>query len=166
VNIGVILYPRGKEEHWPDTIRRLAEIPNVVGFKDASGEIETGRSLGSLVPDDFLWIAEGENHAVKSLPAGARAYTSAVAVFAPKACRQFWKAGVAQELDQMNAVLQDRIEPVVALRQVQSGYGISAIKVALEALGRAGGPVRPPSTVVRPEDRERIAAIVRKHAER
>ena len=33
----------------------------------------------------------------------------------------------------MNGVLRDRIEPVVALRQIRSGYGISAIKVALEA---------------------------------
>ena len=138
VRIGVILYPRGKEEHWPETIRRLAKIPNIVGFKDASGGIETGRALGSLIPDEFLWIAEGENHAVKALPAGSRAYTSAVAVFSPQACRQFWKAGVAEDVDRMNDVLQERIGPVVALRQVRPGYGISAIKVALEALGRAG----------------------------
>ena len=100
VKIGVILYPRGQEEHWPATIRRLAETPNVIGFKDPSGEIAAGKSLGALVPDDFLWIAEGEEHAVKVFPVGARAYTSAVAVFAPKACRQFWEAGVSGRLDQ------------------------------------------------------------------
>ncbi|MDA1311877.1 MAG: dihydrodipicolinate synthase family protein [Acidobacteria bacterium] len=166
VKIGVILYPRGKEEHWPETIRRLAETPNVIGFKDASGEIAVGKSLGTLVPDDFLWIAEGEEHAVKALPAGARAYTSAVAVFAPEACRQFWESGVGGRLDQMNAVLQKKINPVVALRQVSPGYGISAIKVGLEALGRAGGPVRPPGANVRLEDRERIAEIARKYSER
>ena len=121
VNIAVLLYPRGKEEHWPETIRRLAKIPNIVGFKDASGGIETGRALGSLIPNDFLWIAEGENHAVKALPTGARAYTSAVAVFSPEACHQFWKAGVAGEVDRMNAVLKDKIEPVVALRRVRPG---------------------------------------------
>ena len=66
----------------------------------------------------------------------------------------------------MNAVLQEKINPVVALRQVRPGYGISAIKVGLEALGRAGGPVRPPGTGVRPEDREKIAAIARQYSER
>jgi 5-dehydro-4-deoxyglucarate dehydratase len=138
----------------------------VIGFKDPSGGIAVGKSLGTLVPDDFLWIAEGEEHAVKAFPAGARAYTSAVAVFAPEACRLFWEAGVAGRLDRLNSVLQERINPVVALRQVSPGYGISAIKVGLEALGRAGGPVRPPGTSVRPEDREKIAEIARKYSER
>ena len=41
---GIILYPRGKEPHWADTIRRLAELPNVIGFKDASGDIKIERS--------------------------------------------------------------------------------------------------------------------------
>ena len=72
----------------------------------------------------------------------------------------------AAGLIKMNAVLQEKINPVVALRQVRPGYGISAIKVGLEALGRAGGPVRPPGTGVRPEDREKIAAIARQYSER
>jgi 5-dehydro-4-deoxyglucarate dehydratase len=165
VSIGVILYPRGKEEHWPVTVRRLADVPNILGFKDASGGIEAGRSLGALIPDDFLWIAEGEQHAAKALPAGARAYTSAVSVFVPEACRLFWKYGVAQRLDEMNDVLGEKIDPIVKLRGIRPGYGISAIKVALEALGRAGGPVRPPGTMVLSEDRERIAGIARQYAE-
>jgi 5-dehydro-4-deoxyglucarate dehydratase len=165
VSIGVLLYPRGKEEHWAATIRRLAEIPNVIGFKDASGGVEIGKSLGELIPDRFLWVAEGEGHAAKALPAGGRGYTTAVAVFVPKACREFWRHGVAGRVAEMNAVLREKIEPVVRLRSVKPGYGISAIKVALEALGRAGGPVRPPGTAVRSEDRERIAKIARKFSE-
>jgi 5-dehydro-4-deoxyglucarate dehydratase len=164
VKIGVILYPRGKEEHWAETIRRLTETRNIIGFKDASGGIAVGESLGALVPDNFLWIAEGEEHAVKAFPAGARAYTSAVAVFVPELCRQFWKAGVAGRLDEMNKILRDKIDPVVALRRVRTGYGISAIKVGLEALGRAGGPVRPPGAAVLPEDRDKIAEIARRYS--
>lgn len=165
VNIGVILYPRGKEEHWPVTVRRLADVSNIVGFKDASGGIEVGSSLGTLIPDDFLWIAEGEQHAAKAIPVGARAYTSAVAVFVPEACRLFWKYGVDQRLDKMAEVLKERIDPIVELRGIKAGYGISAIKVALESLGRAGGPVRPPGTTVLPNDREKIAGIARQYSE-
>ena len=156
VNTGIILYPRGKEPHWADTIRRLAELPNVIGFKDASGDIKVGQALGSLIPDNFLWIGESEAHSAKAMPAGARAYTTAVAVFVPTACREFWQHGVAGRVDEMNAVLKAKIEPVVALRGVKPGYGISGIKVGLEALGRAGGPVRPPGTPVAEEDREKI----------
>ena len=66
----------------------------------------------------------------------------------------------------MQAVYETRIAPIVKLREVKPGYGISGIKVALEALGRAGGPVRPPYIQVQKEDRETIAAIAREHAEK
>ncbi|MBM3800920.1 MAG: hypothetical protein FJW26_01270 [Acidimicrobiia bacterium] len=165
VRIGVILYPRGKEAYWPDVIRRLAELPNVIGFKDASGGVEVGKALGSLIPDRFLWIAEGETHAVQALPAGARAYTTAVATFVPRACSEFCKHGVAGKLAAMNELLTNRIEPVAKVRGHKPGYGISGIKVALEALGRAGGPVRPPGTQVLKEDRPKIAEIARKYSE-
>ncbi len=165
VNIGIILYPRGKEPHWPDTIRRLSEIPNVLGFKDASGDIKVGQALGSLIPDDFLWIGESEAHSAKAMPAGARAYTTSVAVFVPNACREFWQHATAGRIDKMNHVLETKLDPILALRSVRPGYGISAIKVGLEALGRAGGPVRPPGTQVAAEDREKIAKIARQHSE-
>lgn len=165
VRIGVILYPRGKESYWPEVIRRLAELPNVIGFKDASGEVAVGKALGSLIPDRFLWIAEGENHAVQALPAGARAYTTAVATFVPRACAEFCRQGVDGNLAGMNEVLKSRIEPVVKVRDLKPGYGVSGIKVAHEALRRAGGPVRPPGTQVLPEDKPKIAEIARKYSE-
>ena len=165
VSIGVILYPRGKESHWASTIRRLAEIPNIIGFKDASGDIKIGQSLAPLVPDRFLWIAESETHAAKAMPAGARAYTTAVAVFTPNACREFWQHGIAGRLAEMNAVRVQKIDPVLELRRVKPGYGISAIKVGLEALGLAGGPVRPPGTQVLAADRATIAEIAIRHSE-
>ncbi|MCY4058102.1 MAG: hypothetical protein OXG44_08880 [Gammaproteobacteria bacterium] len=43
--------------------------------------------------------------------------------------------------------------------------GSAGIKVALETVGRAGGPTRPPMGQVSAEDRPRIEAIVRRHAE-
>ena len=165
VGIGVILYPRGKESHWASTIRRLAEIPNIIGFKDASGDIKIGQSLAPLVPDRFLWIAESETHAAKAMPAGARAYTTAVAVFTPNACREFWQHGIAGRVDQMNAVRKQKLDPVLKLRGVKPGYGISGIKVGLEALGLAGGPVRPPGTQVLAADRAKIAEIALRRSE-
>jgi 5-dehydro-4-deoxyglucarate dehydratase len=165
VRIGVVLYPRGKEEFWPEVLKRMAALPNVVGFKDPSGGIEMGKAVGSLIQDQLLWVAEGETHALEALPAGSRAYTTAVATFVPEACKEFWKLGVAGNRAGMEGVLQKRIEPVVKVRGVKPGYGVSGIKVALEALGRAGGIVRPPGMQVQPQDRAVIAEIARNHSE-
>lgn len=165
VRLGVIAYPRGKEEYWPEVLKRLAGIPNVIGFKDPTGGTSIGQALGSLIEERLLWIAEGEAHALDALPAGSRAYTTAVATFVPNACREFFKHGIAGERAKMRATLESRIDPVVRVRSLRPAYGISGIKVALEALGRAGGPVRPPGTNVAREDRETIAGIAHKCSE-
>lgn len=61
--------------------------------------------------------------------------------------------------------LEERIAPMAAVRSLRPGYSAAGIKVALETVGRAGGPTRPPMGRVSAEDRPRIEAIVRRHAE-
>ncbi len=165
VKIGVILYPRGKEDYWPGVIKRLSEVPNVIGFKDASGGVTVGQALGPLIRDRLLWIAEGERHAMDAVRLGARAYTSPISDLIPGTCREFWQLGTAGDVDGMKEIFASRIEPLLQIRSVKPGYGLSGIKVALEALGRAGGPVRPPGTQVLPEDRAAIGELARKYAE-
>ena len=166
VEIGAMGYPCGTNTFRADVLTRLAELPNFMGFKDSSGDVEVGQALGSLVGDEFLWVAEGEAHAEKTMPAGGQAYTTAVGTFVPQACHEFWQQGISGNRERMQAVYRNRIAPVVKLRDVKPGYGISGIKVALEGLGRAGGPVRPPGTQVETEDRPKITAIARECAEK
>ncbi len=171
VSIGVVVsmghgFQGAIESYWPDLIRRLADLPNVVGFEDSLGDVKIGQLLGEQILERFLWVARGEGGAIRSLPAGARAYTAAVATLAPNACREFWKHGVAGNLDAMNEVFHSRIEPVAKIRGLKPGYRASAVKVALEALGRAGGTVRPPEVRVTDEDRKHIVEVIGKHAER
>ncbi len=172
INIGVLLatvsghnFPTGKEQYWPKVLSKLAELPNVIGFEDSSGGVAMGQQLGPLVADRLVWVARGEGHAVRALPAGARGNTSAVATFVPGACREFWRQGRLGEVARMKEILETRIHPMARVRAVKPGYHVSGIKVALEALGRAGGPVRPPGRPVSTEDRPRIATIARKYAE-
>ncbi|MFN0172771.1 MAG: dihydrodipicolinate synthase family protein [Bryobacteraceae bacterium] len=165
VRLGVIVYPRGKEEYWPDVVRRLADLPNVVGVKDGTGGLSMGKALGSLVPDRFLWIAEGEDHAMEAMPAGARAYTSGVANLIPQTCREFARFGIAGNVAAMKRLMDERITPITKVRRLQSGYGVSGLKAALDAVGRAGGPVRPPGMNVSAADRSAIAEIARKYSE-
>lgn len=165
VDIPVLLYPQGQFDFWPEVLALLAELPNVIGFKDGTGGTRTGKALNSMIPNRLLWIAEGETHALKAVPFGARAYTSAVATFVPEATRAFWQAGVSGDSTRMREIYATHIEPVMKVRSHRKGYGISGIKVAPEALGRAGGPVRPPGTQVLTEDRAKIGEIARKYSE-
>jgi 5-dehydro-4-deoxyglucarate dehydratase len=168
VRIGVVVFMR--HEFWPDVLQQLAELPNVVGFfppLDLTPGFYSGiaRAVTKLVPDRLLWIAENEPAAVISFPLGAQAYSTAAAALVPEASREFWRHGISGKIERMSEVLKTRIEPVLKIRTYKPGYGISGIKMAMEVLGRAGGPVRPPGTQVLAGDRAGIAAILRGHPE-
>jgi len=162
VKIGTMAFPCAKGDFWPEVLQSLAELPNFMGFKDPSGDVEVGQPL---VGDEFLWLAEGESHAEKTLAVGGQAYTTAVSTFVPQACLEFLRHGIAGNVDEMKKVREARIDPVVKVRSVKPGYGLSGIKVALDALGRTGGLVRPPEKQVAEEDRSTIAKIAQQHAE-
>ncbi len=167
VSIGVTIFPRGEAEYWPRVMTRLAELPNVIGFVPPGGPdtVAFGKSQSSRVPDRLIWIAENEPEAERAYPWGSRAYTTAASALVPDACRDFWKAGMAGDEAKTKEVNQSRIQPIIRIRSYKSGYGISGIKVAMEALGLAGGPVRPPGFQVAPEDRAGIIDILRRHPE-
>ncbi len=170
VSIGAVVLPRGQNEFWPEVLIRLAEIPNMIGFfpslgPDSDYYPRTGGQILEAVAKPLLFMAENEPAASDSFSRGSRAYSTAAAALVPEASRRFWKHGVAGETARMEEVLKTELDPILHIRGYKPGYGVSGIKVAMEALGRAGGPVRPPGTQVDAADRAGIAEILRKHPE-
>ncbi len=67
----------------PDTVGRLSAIPNIVGLKDATGDLKQASYTLKLVPDDFV-ILSGEDALVYSLLGiGGRGVISVVSNVAP-----------------------------------------------------------------------------------
>ena len=154
VGIGVLIYPRTQRDDWSRLLEELADLPNVLGFKDGSGGIALGQSLGPQARERLVWTARGEEHALRALPAGATAYATSFASLAPKACHEFWRRGTQGDAKGMENLFRERIGPLAGIRHLlplpdrSPGFGVAAIKAALEALGRAGGSVRPPKLQV------------------
>lgn len=154
VGIGVLIYPRTQRDDWSSLLEELADQSNVMGFKDGSRGIALGRSLGTRARERLVWTARGEEHALRALPAGATAYATSFASLAPKTCHEFWRRGAKGDVKGMENLFRDRIAPLAAIRRQlplpdrSPGFGVAAIKAALEALGRVGGSVRPPKLQV------------------
>jgi 5-dehydro-4-deoxyglucarate dehydratase len=167
VDLGVVIFPFGSHAFWPNVLERLAVVSNIIGFLapniSIEHTVEFGKVINSIVPGRYLWIAENEDHAMSSFPHGCLAYTAAAPAIVPEASREFWKYGVQGDEDLMVEVFGQRIEPINKIRSLKPGYGISGIKVALEMLGRAGGPPRPVDTHVTESDRSVIWDILASH---
>lgn len=165
----MLIYPRTQRDDWSALLAELADRANVVGFKDGSGGIALGRSLGPLTRERLVWTARGEAHALRALPAGASAYATSMASLAPEACHEFWMRGTQGDAKGMENVLKERIAPLAAIRQQlplpdrSPGFGVAAIKAALETVGRAGGSVRPPKIQV--IEKSRIARMALRYSE-
>ena len=170
VTIGAVVLPKGQHNFWPEVLIRLTRIPNMIGFFPSLGRDDdyyprTGRQILEAATKPLLFVSENEPAASDSFSRGSRAYSTAAAALVPEASRNFWKHGVAGETAKMEEALKTELDPILKIRSYKPGYGISGIKVAMEALGRAGGPVRPPGTQVDANDRTGIANILRKHPE-
>ena len=169
VGIGVLIYPRTELDDWSTLLEELVDLPNVLGFKDGSLGITLGQSLGPQARKKLVWTARGEEHALRALPAGARAYATSIASLAPRACHEFWRRGTKRDTKGMEKLLRERIAPLAAIRDQlplpdqSPGFGVAAIKAALETLGQVGGSVRPPKLQV--GETTRIAEITAKYSE-
>ncbi len=169
VGIGVLIYPRTRRDDWSRLLEGLADLPNVVGFKDGSRGIDLGRSLGTRARSRLVWTARGEEHARQAMPAGATAYATSFASLVPGACHEFWKLGTKGDTRGMEKLYKERIAPLATIRRQlplpdrPPGFGVAAIKAALEGLGRAGGSVRPPKLQV--GDTASIARIAARYSE-
>lgn len=67
-----------------ETILRLSEIPNIIGVKDATGNIARGIDLLHRVPEDFAVYSGDDSTAMALMLCGAKGNISVVANVAPK----------------------------------------------------------------------------------
>jgi len=111
VAIPVILYNvpgRTACDMQPETVARLASVPNIVGLKEASGSMERNRQLISLVGSKMTLLSGDDDLAVDSTLAGFRGVISVTANVAPRQMRQAIAAaldGNADEARRLNQAL-------------------------------------------------------------
>jgi len=81
-----------------DTVLRLAQIPNIVGIKDATGGIERGSDLLQRAPKNFAIYSGDDATTLALMLLGAHGTISVVANVAPKLMREMCHAALNAEL--------------------------------------------------------------------
>ena len=81
-----------------DTVLRLAQIPNIVGIKDATGDIERGSDLLLRAPRDFAVYSGDDASTLALLLLGAHGSISVTANVAPKLMHEMCIAAMNGEL--------------------------------------------------------------------
>jgi 5-dehydro-4-deoxyglucarate dehydratase len=162
VAIGAIVYSTTWAIASAELVARLAEIPNIVGFKDENGDVRLFERIRDRVGDRLAWICGmSEHNAHLYFVVGAEAITSGVANIAPRLSLEIYAAAAAKDYEAVRNLIRTKLGPISHLRESRPGYHVPVIKAAMDLLGLAGGRSRPPLLPVREEDRAILLGILR-----
>jgi 5-dehydro-4-deoxyglucarate dehydratase len=117
------------------------------------------------VGDRLIYVGglpTAETFALPLLQLGVNTYSSALYNFLPEFALRFFAAVRAQDRPAVYGMLNDFVIPYLNIRNRARGYAVSIIKAGLTAVGRDGGPVRPPLTDLTPAERAELAALIDK----
>ena len=137
----------------PDTVVRLAAIENIVGIKEATGDLDRGRELIQRCGDDFAVFSGDDATAMELILLGARGDISVTANVAPHDMHEMCAAALAGDRDRASAINQ-RLMPL------HTGLFCEAnpipVKWALHDMGMMATGIRLPLTVLSETYRDRI----------
>jgi 4-hydroxy-tetrahydrodipicolinate synthase len=143
----------------PDTVARLAELPNIIGIKDSSGDLQNTIEFIRKTPSDRFSVLNGRDTLIYSaLLIGAQGAIPATCNIAPEFCVGIYRSFLQGDLAAARN-FQSKLHPIRLALTLGTGNG--AIKEAMTLLGRSAGPNRLPIQPLPADKREKLAAILR-----
>lgn len=161
VELPVILYNvpgRTVADMSNDTTLRLAAIPNVVGIKDATGNIERGTDLITRAPEGFAIYSGDDASAVALMLLGGHGSISVTANVAPRLMHEMCAAALASDAK----TARDLNARLLGLhRHLFCEANPIPVKWACQQQGLIRGGIRLPLTALSAECHERVRNAMR-----
>jgi 4-hydroxy-tetrahydrodipicolinate synthase len=133
--------PRSVVEMSVETMARLAEIPNIVGVKDATMKLDRVSAQRQACGKDFIQLSGEDGTALAHMAHGGHGCISVTANVAPRLCAEFQNACLAGNYAKALEI-QDKLFPLHQALFVEPNPAPS--KAALSLLGRMSDEVRLP----------------------
>ncbi len=160
VSIPIVIYnipPRSVIDMSVETMTRLAEIKNIVGVKDATGNVGRISLQRDAMGPDFIQFSGDDLTALACMGAGAHGCISVVANIAPRLCADMQNAALAKDFKTALAI-QDKLTPLHVATFLEAG--VSGAKCGLALLGKGTEEVRLPLIPVSAATKEKIRAAM------
>ena len=147
IGIPIIIYNipgRSVIDMTVDTMARLFELKNIVGVKDATGDLDRVDKQKNKMGNDFIQLTGNDDNALDFNKRGGVGSISVTANIAPKFCADFQKfSKIETDEGQQEATRLDEIlQPIHNCMFIESNP--SPVKYAAKLLGLCGEDVRLP----------------------
>lgn len=141
-----------------DTTLRLAEIPNIIGIKDATGNMERGTDLILRAPKDFAVYSGDDATSMLLMLLGAHGVISVTANVAPKLMHEMCAAAMAGNAHQARSINAK----LFALHQklfVEANP--IPVKWVLQEMGLIGTGIRLPLVPLSPQHHDTLRSAMK-----
>jgi 4-hydroxy-tetrahydrodipicolinate synthase len=126
-----------------DTVLRLAQIPGIVGIKEATGNIDRAQWLIKETPADFAVYSGDDPTAVALMLCGGQGNVSVTANVAPRLMHELCMAAIAGDVKKAMAI---QMQLLPAHRQLFVEPNPIPVKWAMARMGLCGPALRLPLT--------------------
>ncbi len=160
VNLPFILYSvqgRTGVNIDPSTVLRLSHIQNIVGIKEASGNISQMGAILNLVPKDFLVLSGDDSLTLPLIALGGRGLISVASNEIPAEMTRLVQSALAGDFPEARR-LHFRFLSLMDINFVESSP--IPVKAALAEMGLLQPAWRLPLVPPKPENLERIRAVL------
>ena len=126
-----------------ESIAELAKVKNIVGIKEATGNIERAQWLIQEAPEDFAIYSGDDPTAIALMYCGGRGNVSVTANVAPKLMHELCVAAIAGSTVEANRI-QKHLMPLHRALFLEANP--IPVKWAMQRMGLCGGALRLPLT--------------------
>ena len=139
------------------TLLRLAEIPNIIAVKEASGNISQIAEVCCSVPEDFLVFSGDDAITLAVIGLGGMGIVSVASNEIPAEMTRMTQAALANKWDVARSLLRKYL-PLMQANFMESNPGPA--KAVLSMMGRIEEVYRLPLVPMRPENRAKLEKVV------
>lgn len=142
----------------PETIGRLAQIPNIIGVKEATGDLDRVQRIRGLCGEKFLLASGDDDTACEFMLRGGNGVISVTANVAPRAMHDMAMHAINGEADEARAI-NSKLNKLHAKLFVESNP--IPVKWAVHRLGLIEAGIRLPMTWMSPEYESEVEQAMR-----
>jgi 4-hydroxy-tetrahydrodipicolinate synthase len=141
----------------PATVKRLAQIENIVGIKEASGNVSQMAAILNAVPEEFIVLSGDDAITLPVISLGGRGVISVVSNEIPGEMSRLTRAALQGDFRTAREIHR-RFHPLMEINFVESNPG--PVKAAMAEMGLLEAVWRLPLVGPKAENQMRIRAVL------
>lgn len=141
----------------PATVARLAELPEVVAIKEASGNLGQMTEILELAGDKITLLSGDDNVTLPVLSIGGKGVISVVANIVPRDSAEMVRAWEEGNFDRSRAIFY-KLFPLCQAMFYETNP--IPVKTALSLMGKIDGEMKLPLTPMSPSNLERLKKVL------